>query len=213
VSFELAAGERLALVAPSGTAAAALARGLAWLERPAAGSVRFEGQDLARLGGGHLRALRRRLQYVSGNARPALAPQLSMAGVLAEPLQLHRLGKPAEQRARVAAAAGAWALNPWLLEENRSALSPALCVRVALARACLLAPSLLVADRLTEFVEPAAARPLLEQLAAYCEAHGMACVLVTTDGTLGTVFAGRVKFVAESGDTVDSMEGSRGHQG
>jgi peptide/nickel transport system ATP-binding protein len=157
--------------------------------------VRFEGQDLARLGGQALRALRRRLQYVSGNARPALAPQVTVAGLLAEPLQVHRLGGPAEQQAQTAAAAQTWGLNAALLEAQRGALSPALCVRVALARACLLGPKLLVADRLTEFVEPAAAGPLLGQLARYCAAKGVAGVLVTTDGEAARVFGGRVQVI------------------
>jgi ABC-type glutathione transport system ATPase component len=195
LSFRLAAGERLALLAPTAAVATSAARTLAWLARPASGTIRFEGQDLSRLGGREQRALRRRLQYVSGNARPALAPLVTVAGLLAEPLQVHRLGASAAQQAQIAAAAGAWGLNAALLEAQRGALSPAVCVRVALARASLLGPKLVVADRLTEFVEPAASGPLLAQLAGYCGANGTACVLVTTDEGAARALGGRVQVI------------------
>lgn len=186
VSFSLAPGERLALLGPG---ASLLARAVALIDKPAAGHVRLAGDDLTKAWGGRLRALRRHLQYVGGEGRRALPPYASIHAILHEPLQVHRLGGPAERRALVAAAAADWQLNPWLLGGRPSGLSNAMCQRVALARACLLQPRVLVADALTDRLEPAAARPLLALLAAYCDRTGLACLLITADPALAAGFA------------------------
>lgn len=191
LNLTLGPGERVAVVAPPGALASALARTLALLHRPAAGQIHFEGVEVTRAGGGKLRGLRRSLQYVGGEARRALALRLSLAEVLAEPLNVHRLGKPDERRAKVAAAARAWGLNAHLLEYPASALSAAVCQRVALARACLLEPRLLIADQVTQRLEPAAGAPLLARLAAHSEAAGMACLLLTPDPALARDFGQR----------------------
>ena len=155
VSFALAPGEQVAILGPRGAGKTALARAMALIDRPAGGRVLFDGQDVTRAWGGRLRALRRSLQYVGGDARRSLSPRLTIEQVLAEPFQVHRLGSLAERRAQIEAAAEAWGLNPLLLSLRANALSASLCQRVALARSCLLQPRLLVVDGLAERLEPA----------------------------------------------------------
>lgn len=188
----VAPGENLALVGPPGAGKTRLARAITLIDRPAQGRVWFEGTDVTRARGGRLRQLRRGLQYVGGEARRGLSPRLSIEQVLAEPLEVHHLGSPAERRARVAAAAQAWQLHPLLLGLRASALSSALCQRVALARASLLQPRLLVCDELPERLEPAAVRPLLVLAATLCRAAGMAWVWTTRDVALARELADRV---------------------
>lgn len=191
LSLALATGECVAVATPPGEMAGALARTLALLERPAEGRILFEGVDVTRARGGKLRGLRRRLQYVGGEARRALAPQLTLANLLAEPLNVHRLGTPAERRERVAAAARDWGLNPHVLQFSAGALSAALCQRAALARACLLEPRLLIADQVTQRLEPAAAAPLLARLSEHCQEAGLACLLFTPEPALAREFGQR----------------------
>jgi peptide/nickel transport system ATP-binding protein len=204
VSFAVAPGEHVAVVGTRGAGKTQLARALALIDRPAGGRVIFEGRDVTRAWGGRLRALRRGLQYVGGDARRSLSPRLSIEQVLAEPLQVHHLGSPAERRARLAAAAEAWQLNELLLGARANALSSALCQRVALARACLLQPRLLVCDEMAERLEPASLRPLLALIAQQCRAAGMAWVWTTTDAALATAFADRVMLLA--GATLKEQE-------
>ena len=191
-TFTQAAGERLAIVVePGHTGAASLGRVIALIDKPTSGSVRLGGEDMTRAWGGKLRNLRRSLQYVGGEGRRALPPFASVEAILREPLQVHNLARPAERRALVDAAAAAWQVNGWLLSGRVSGLSNAMCQRVSLARACLLQPRLLVADRLTDRLEPAAAGPLLALLAEYCTNTGMACLLITADPALASGFATR----------------------
>jgi peptide/nickel transport system ATP-binding protein len=190
VSFTQAAGERLAIVGPAGEVSA-LARAIALIDKPASGQVRLGGDDLTRAWGGRLRTLRRALQYVGGEGRRALPPYASVQAILTEPLQVHGLGRPEERRLQVAAAAAAWQVNGGLLAGRVSSLSSAMCQRVALARVSLLGPRVLVCDRLTDRLEPAAVQPLLDLLAGYCDRTGVACLLITTDPALAAGFATR----------------------
>jgi len=200
VSFTQAVGERLAIVVdPADPGAASLGRAVALIDKPTGGRVRLGGQDMTRAWGSRLRTLRRSLQYVGSEGRRALPPFASVQAILNEPLQVHHLGRPADRRALVAAAAAAWQVNGWLLGGRVSGLSSAMCQRVALARACLLQPRLLVCDRLTDRLEPAAARPLLALLADYCTSTGMACLLITADPALAAGFATRLLRLDPSG--------------
>jgi peptide/nickel transport system ATP-binding protein len=192
ISLDVAPGEHIAILGPRGSGKSRLARALALIERPKRGRILFEGQDVTRAGGGRLRSLRRRLQFLGGHPRHSLSPRLSIEHVLAEPLQVQRLGSSAERLARVTAAAGAWQINPHLLGERSNSLSLALCQRVSVARALMLEPRLLVCDELIERLEPAAAAPLLLQLSEACTASGAAWVWTTSDLTLARQFATRI---------------------
>lgn len=198
VSFAVEAGEHVAVVGARGAGKTRLARAISLIDRPAGGRVYFEGHDVTRAWGGRLRALRRGIQYVGGDARRSLSPRLAIEQVLAEPVQVHHLGSPAERRARVAAASAAWQLNGLLLGLRANALSNALCQRVALARAWLLQPRLLVCDEMVERLEPASVQPLLELVAHLCRAAGVAWVWTTADPTLARAFADRV-LILEAG--------------
>ncbi len=198
ISLELGPGESAAIVGARGTGKTTLARAIALVERPQAGRVLVDGRDVTRASGGRLRALRRVLQYVGGDARRALSPRLTLRAILAEPLQVHRLGTAEAQRASVAQAAAAWQLNPYLLDARPGALSAALCLRVALARAQLLGPRLVVCDDLAGRLEPAAVRPLLDAIAAAFRGLNIAWLWTTTDLALARAFAGRI-YVLENG--------------
>jgi ABC-type glutathione transport system ATPase component len=192
VSFAVAAGEHVVVLGTRGAGKTRLARAISLIDRPTGGQVTFEGRDVTRLWGGRLRALRRGLQYVGGDARRSLSPHLAIEQVLAEPLQVHGLGKPAERRAQVEAAAEAWQINKLLLGQRANALSSVLCQRVALARACLLQPRVLVCDEMVERLEPSSVRPLLALVARLCRAAGTAWVWTTTDPALARDFSDRV---------------------
>ena len=199
VTFTVAPGENLAIAGPPGAGLAALARTLGLIQLPTAGRMLLAGQDISRTRGGKLRALRRSLQYVSGAARQALSPHRSLYDILAEPLQVHRLGRPAEQRAQIEAAADAWGLNHRLLAARPNELSAALCQRAALARACLLRPRLLVCEEPAARLEPAAAAGLLARIAAVGRAMGTAVLWTTTDTALAAAHAGRVLWLGPTG--------------
>ncbi len=192
VSFTLAAGEQAALLSPRGPLRTGLMRALALLDRPEAGRILFGEVDLVRLPKARLQAARREYQYVGGNPARTLPSHFTVGAALAEPLRIHRLGTPAEQATRAAAVLTRLGLNAWLLRQSVRALSPALRQLVSLARALSLEPRVLLTDDLTDFLEPAAAPPLVERLAALCRADGIAWLWTTADAALARRHSDRV---------------------
>jgi peptide/nickel transport system ATP-binding protein len=194
ISFAVAAGERVAILGQPGAGKTALLRTVAFLQRPEAGRVYFEGNDLGRQGEAALRRLRQRLQYVGGDPRYLLLLDQTVSQALLEPLQIHALGTPAERHTRAEAAASLMGVNRLLLERKAGQISPALRQRVALARALTLQPRLLLCDELIDRVEAAAARPLLELVAHACRSlpEPAAWVWTTSDSELARAFSDRV---------------------
>lgn len=84
-------GETLALVGESGCGKSTLGRLLLGLLPPTQGQVFFDGRDLAACSPRDLRALRRQMQMVFQDTAASLNPRLTVEGILAEPLRVHRL--------------------------------------------------------------------------------------------------------------------------
>jgi glutathione transport system ATP-binding protein len=146
VSFDLAAGETLALVGESGCGKSTTGRSLMRLVDIAGGSIAFEGRDIAKAPEDDLRAVRRDIQMIFQDPFASLDPRLTVGFSVAEPLYIHGVAKGDEAEERVA----------WLLEHVGLArdharrypheFSGGQRQRIAIARALALNPRIIVAD-------------------------------------------------------------------
>jgi oligopeptide/dipeptide ABC transporter ATP-binding protein len=146
VSFDIAAGEVFGLVGESGCGKSTLGRVLLRLEELTAGRVRFNGEDIAAFDAPRLKRFRREAQIVYQDPYSSLNPRRKVGDLIAEPLDIHRVGTPAERRER-----GAWLLNVvGLLPEHGRRypheFSGGQRQRIVIARALALNPRLLLAD-------------------------------------------------------------------
>ena len=147
VSFDVRAGETLGLVGESGSGKSTIGRAVTMLNPPTAGTVRFEGVDLATLSPRALRAARRRIQIVFQDPTAALNPRMSAGAAVAEPFHLHRPEfSRAETRDRVAALFERVGLDPRFANRFPHQFSGGQRQRLCIARAIALDPSFLVAD-------------------------------------------------------------------
>jgi oligopeptide/dipeptide ABC transporter ATP-binding protein len=147
VDLDLHSGETLGLVGESGSGKSSLARAILRLIDAAGGTVQWRGEDLLTCRPARLRELRRDLQIVFQNPTASLNPRMTIATAVAEPL---RIFEPqldaATQRSKVAAMLQRVGLNGLDGGRYPHELSGGQCQRVAVARAMILNPKLLICD-------------------------------------------------------------------
>ncbi len=176
----VAPGERLALVGPSGSGKTTLLTLIAGIAVPAAGSVRIEGTDMAGLPDAGRRALRaRRIGFVFQGFE--LVDYLSARDNILYPYRLSsglRLG--AEVRARADALAEASGLAP-VLDRRPGQLSQGERQRVAICRALVTQPGLVLADEATGNLDPENKARILDLVFARAAEVGAAVIGATHD--------------------------------
>ncbi|MFF4651346.1 ATP-binding cassette domain-containing protein, partial [Streptomyces sp. NPDC001380] len=89
VSFTLHQGETLGIVGESGCGKSTLAKVLMNLERATSGQVLYKGEDIARLSGRALKAVRRNIQMVFQDPYTSLNPRMTVGDIIGEPFEIH----------------------------------------------------------------------------------------------------------------------------
>ena len=146
VSITLRKGSTLAVVGESGSGKSTLARCLLQLQPLDSGEVLFEGQDLAKLGGTALRAVRKNLQMVFQDPFASLNPRMRVGEIVGEGLLIHSLGNSAEQQQKVIAMLKRVGLTEADMQKYPHEFSGGQRQRIGIARALVLQPQVVVCD-------------------------------------------------------------------
>ena len=163
VSLALAPGAVTGLVGESGCGKTTLCRVLLGLQPPTAGEVLLEGEALPALLARDRLAVRRRVGMLLQDAAGSLSPRMTLRRLLAEPAVIHGLPR-AEAWARTEGLMRRLGLSPALLDKYPHQVSGGQARRVAVVRALVLQPSLLVADEPTAGLDVSVQGDLLNLL-------------------------------------------------
>ena len=173
VSLQVAAGEFVAIVCESGVGKSTLLNCMAGLDSWDTGTVSLAGQDLGTLSDDQ-RALLRRAKVGFVFQAFHVLPHLDVAQNVALPLLL--LGQHDDARVQaMLTAVGLEGLGTRLPQQ----LSGGQLQRVAISRALVHRPSLLLADEPTGNLDPTTAAKVMDALVAQTREHGASLVLVT----------------------------------
>jgi ABC-type glutathione transport system ATPase component len=146
VSIEVRAGETLSIVGESGSGKSTLGRMILGLTTPTAGRIEFGGRDITHRRPAERRALSRDIQVVFQDPYASLDPRQRVDRIIREPLDIHRIGTPAERADRVREVMDRVALPARTAALYPHQLSGGLRQRVSIATALVSSPQVIVAD-------------------------------------------------------------------
>jgi oligopeptide/dipeptide ABC transporter ATP-binding protein len=195
VSFDLRRGEVLGLVGESGSGKTTLGRTLLGLAPASSGSIRLEGREIAGLGDGDMRPLRKRMQIVFQDPHASLNPAMTIGTSVGDPLRFHGVATDATERMGVVAQAlERVGLAPAAQFEGKypTDLSGGQKQRAVLARAIILNPDVLIADEPVSMLDMSVRAKILELMIALKDDLGLTYIYITHDLATAKFFCDRI---------------------
>ncbi|PFG38623.1 peptide/nickel transport system ATP-binding protein [Georgenia soli] len=181
VSFEVRRGETLGIVGESGCGKSTTARVLTGLEEPTSGQVFFRGEPVVRRTAADRKRFGRVVSVVFQDPATALNARMLVRDTLRDPLDVHRVGSPAQREARVRELVAMVGLPASALDALPSQLSGGQRQRVAIARALALEPEIVVADEPTSALDVSVRAQILNLLSDLKNELGLSMVFISHD--------------------------------
>jgi peptide/nickel transport system ATP-binding protein len=175
VSFTVQQGETYGLVGESGCGKSTILRALCGLNPNWSGEVSIGGESMAAM---RTRSFYRRVQMVFQDPYGSLHPRHTVNTTLAEPLAIHGIGDVDERIARILVQVG---LGPSFRYRYPHQLSGGQRQRLAIARALILEPQVLLLDEPTSALDVSVQAEILNLLVDLRERLGLTCILVSHD--------------------------------
>ena len=180
VSFAIARGETLGLVGESGCGKSTTGRLLVRLLDPTAGSIRFDGTEIATLGQRALRPLRPQFQIIAQDPYGSLNPRMRVEEILREPMQVAGVAAPA-QATRARALLDRVGLAAAHASRFPHEFSGGQRQRIAIARALALEPRLVVCDEPVSALDVSVQAQIINLLRDLQRDLGLAYLFVAHD--------------------------------
>ncbi|TVP68951.1 MAG: ABC transporter ATP-binding protein [Rhodobacteraceae bacterium] len=181
VSFDLCAGETLALVGESGSGKSTTGRAVLGLMPLDAGRVMIEGRDLRDFSGSALRQARRHMQMIFQDPFASLNPRLSAARLVGEPLVIHGLARGQELTDRVADLFRRVGLDHGHMTRYPHEFSGGQRQRLSIARALATGPRFIVADEPTSALDVSIQAQILDLMRGLQQDLGLAYLFISHD--------------------------------
>ncbi len=181
VELQIEAGKTLGLVGESGCGKSTLGRTILHLQQPTAGEVRLAGKNLSELDRKSLKQVRRNMQMIFQDPYASLSPRRTVAQIVREPLDLHRIGTVAERREKVAELLHTVGMRSNALNRYPHEFSGGQRQRIGIARALALDPQFIVADEPVSALDVSVQSQVLNLLGKLKQDRGIAFLFISHD--------------------------------
>ena len=211
VSFGIHPGEAFVLAGESGSGKSTIAKMILGAVRPDAGRIFFDGAEV-RWNRGDLRRIRTRCGMVQQDPYDSINPRMKVAEIVAEPLEIHRIGSSAERKRRVLEVLEEVRLGPAseIAGKHPHMLSGGQRQRVVLARALSTRPKVIIADEPISMLDVPIRVEMLELMRQLQERHNISFIYITHDLATARHFGQRIAIlymgrVVETGPVMDVL--------
>ncbi len=180
VSLELNEGENIGIIGESGSGKSTLANALLMLQK-SEGDIEFLGQDLKKLDKKSLRAMRSKFQIVFQDPFGCLNPRLNIFDIISEGLNIHTKLSKEEKLKRVKNILNEVELSEDCIHRYPHEFSGGERQRIAIARALVLNPTLLILDEPTSALDRQVQFSLLKLLKDLQIKHKLSYIFISHD--------------------------------
>ena len=181
VDLSVRRGETFSIVGESGCGKSTLARLLIRLLDPSAGSVIYEGKDIAALPEAEMRRLRRDLQFIFQDPFSSLNPRMTIGGLVEEPMRAHGIHDPKQRREEVAKLLRRVGLRPEYADRYPHEFSGGQRQRIGIARALATGPKLLIGDEPVSALDVSVRAQILNLMKRIQQQTSVGYVIVSHD--------------------------------
>ncbi|MFD9323824.1 MULTISPECIES: ABC transporter ATP-binding protein [unclassified Streptomyces] len=212
VSFDLRRGETLGIVGESGCGKSTVAKLLMRLEQPTAGQVLYKGEDIARLSGKALKAVRRNIQMVFQDPYTSLDPRMTVGDIIGEPYEIHpEVAPKGDRRRKVRELLDVVGLNPEYVNRYPHQFSGGQRQRIGIARGLALNPEIIVCDEPVSALDVSVQAQVVNLMDRLQAEFGLSYVFIAHDLSVvrhisdhvGVMYLGRM---VETGDVTQIYE-------
>ena len=182
ISFDVYRGQTMGLVGESGCGKTTAGRAILRLIEPDAGQVLYGGVDLASLGGGDLRRMRRKLQIIFQDPYGSMNPRMTIESALIEPMVIQKIGKDRrDRRDRAVALLEEVGLEAAHLRRYPHEFSGGQRQRICIARALTVEPEFIVCDESVSALDVSVQAQVLNLLKRLQEQRGLTYIFISHD--------------------------------
>lgn len=180
VSVDIHQGKIVALVGESGSGKTTFGRAILQLQKPTAGSVKFEDNELIGLSHKELKPWRKRMQIAFQDPQSSLNPRILINKTITEPMKVHGIGESDEERTELAAKVlESVQLDRDFLWRYPHEFSGGQRQRIGLARALALNPEFIVCDEITSALDVSVQAEVLQLLQEIKQQRDLTLLFIT----------------------------------
>jgi oligopeptide/dipeptide ABC transporter ATP-binding protein len=181
VTFSVKSGETLGVVGESGCGKSTMARCVMRLLDPTGGKITFEGRDITNLSRADMRPIRREMMMIFQDPYASLNGRKRVGFIVAEALEVHKMGTDAEIKRRVQELLEVVGLNPEHYNRFPHEFSGGQRQRIGVARALAVNPKLIVCDEPVSALDVSVQAQILNLLKDLQRDFGLTYVFIAHD--------------------------------